>query len=145
MERNEYEAKAQEFLDKHDLTIKMAFKGDRCPPWQGKGGCIHGDRYRITVKRAAEEFGSSITAFGPRSISFDYWNSMADMQADRRPSVYDILSTLASESHAPTDPDEVAEEFGDTPPSQAIAIAKFAQRLQDFFTEQEFGDLGEIN
>ena len=140
MERTDYERQAQEFLGKFGLTIKAAFKGDRCPPWEGKGGCIHGDRYRVTIRT------NSASEWRTKSISFDFWNSMADMQADKRPTAYDILACVASEGNSPTDPDEVAEEFGgDMPPSQAIALARFARRLQDFFSEEEFEALSEIN
>jgi len=141
MERSEYETRAQAFLDKYGLTIKAAFKGDRCPPWED-GRCIHGDRYRITIKRL------NANAFdpGPRSISFDWWNSLNDMQHDKRPTAYGILSSVSSEVYAPTDADGVAEEYGDgIKPSQAIAIAKFAKRLQEFFDDEELEDLAEIN
>jgi len=146
MERTDYDKQAQDFLDKHGLTIRAAFKGDRCPPWDDhKRGCTHGDRYRVTIKRNAEEFGSSITAFGPRSISFDYWNSYHDMRESKRPTAYDVLTTVGSDSQPPTDADEVLEEYGPMKIAQARLVATFARRLQDFFTEQELEDLSEIN
>jgi len=141
MKRTDYDRQAKEFLVKHNFTVKAAFKGDRCPPWDHMRGCIHGDRYRITIKR----FGANPFDPGPRSISFDFWNSQADMQANKRPTAYDVLSTIASDANAPTDPDDVAEEYGPMPPSQAIAVAKFARRLQAFFSDEELEDLGEIS
>jgi|SRR3990172_7084953 len=148
MEREEYETQAQEFLSHFGLEIKVAFKGDRCPPWDDYRH-IHGDRYRVTIKRARQEYRPSLTKPGfhsltPQSISFDFWNSQADMQAGNRPSAYQILSVVSSEGSAPTDPDEVVEEYGEMKPSQASALAKFARRLQAFFTEEELEALQEI-
>lgn len=59
---NEYEAQAQMVATSLGLTVKLAFKGDRCPPWRGgdnsyKGqpycgqcGVVHGARYRVTLR-----------------------------------------------------------------------------------------------
>jgi len=132
MER-QYEQQAESFLTEHGLSIRMAFKGDRCPPWE-TGLCTHGDRYRITIKRVTGT-----------SISFDFWNSQADMQTNKRPTAYDVLTCISSDAFSPTDPDEVAEEFGNMRPSQAIAIARFATKLQAFFDEEELEALSEIN
>lgn len=132
MEHIEYEAQAERFLKEFDLIFKVAFKGDRCPPW-GDSGHTHGDRYRVTVKRA-----------NGKSISFDFWNSLKDVQENKRPTAYDVLACISSDATMPTNPDEVASELGEMKPSQAIAIAKFAKRLQAFFTITELGKLSEI-
>jgi hypothetical protein len=121
MEHNEYEAQAERFLKRFNLTIKAAFKGDRSPPWE--------DRYRVTIKRGNK-----------KSISFDFWKG----HDGKALTAYDILASISREATSPTDPDEVAAEFGDMKPSQAIRIAKFAKRLQSFFTEQELEALTEI-
>ena len=132
MKHTDYEAQAQRFLTEFDLTLKVAFKGDRCPPWDDNKH-IHGDRYRVTIKR---KIG--------KSISFDFWNSLADMQSGKRPTPYGILACISSETTAPTDPDEVVAELGEMKPSQAIRVAKFAKKLQSFFTITELGELSEI-
>ena len=128
-----YEKQTSEFLEAHGLTIRAAFKGDKCPAWENEGSHIHGDCYRITIRRK-----------GGRSVSFDFWNSQADSQNDKRPTPYDILSCVSADAFSPTDPDEVAAEYGDMKPSQAIAVARFAKRLQAFFWEDELEALGEI-
>lgn len=134
MERavSEYEANAQRIAREIGLVVRAAFKGDRCPPWEHEKGCIHGDRYRVTLKLRG------------RSLSFDFWNSLAATQANKRPGYYDILSCVGAEASAPTDPDEVVSEYGRMEPWQAVAVAKFAQRLQNFFTEDELRQLSEI-
>jgi hypothetical protein len=145
--RNAYAEQAREFLQRFGLTIRAAFKGDKCPPWED-GSCIHGDRYRVTVRRLRTKTHDlanyPFKDTTPQNISFDFWNSQAEMQAGGRPSAYTVLSMLSSEAFAPTDPDEVVREFGEMKPSQAVAVARFATKLQNFFTTEELEALGEI-
>ena len=143
---NVYEANAQKIAQAIGLVVKATFKGDRCPPWEDKSckSCVHGDRYCVTLKRVGPDRVFSHGEPGPRSLSFDFWNSQADMQAGKQPRYYDILACVASNASTPTDPDEVAQEYGDLLPTQAIAIAKFAKRLQAFFAEAELEMLREI-
>jgi hypothetical protein len=127
-----YEAQAEEFLKRHSLTLRVAFKGCQCPPWDDDGH-IHGDCYRVTIKRPSG-----------RSLSFDFWNSLYDAQQGKEPGPYDILACLSSDIDVPTDIDEIAAELGPMKPSRAIAIARFSQRLRNFFTEDEQEELTEI-
>jgi hypothetical protein len=146
MERTDYDKQAQEFLNRFGLTVKAAFGTSKCPPWdEHKHGCTHGDQYRVTIKRIGADRVYYKGEPGPRSISFDFWNSYADMRANKRPTAYDILACISSNAYAPTDPDEVSEEYGGVKPSQAIAVARFARRLQDFFSEGEIEALAEIH
>lgn len=134
MQRNEYDTQAELFLSKFGLELRSAFKGDRCPAWDDDKH-IHGNRYRVTIRRKAER----------RSVSFDFWDSYTDARDGKttlRP--YNVLSSVSSEAHMPTNPDEVVEELGEMRPSQAIAAAKFAAKLQAFFTEEEMESLAEI-
>jgi hypothetical protein len=132
MEHNEKQA--QEFLDRFELTLTATHKGDKCPPWQ-VGHCTHGDRHRVTIRRADYA----------ENISFDFWNSAVDAHNGKRATPYDVLSCISSDAQWCTDPDEVANEIGDVRPSQAIAIAEFATKLQRFFTRRELLELSEIN
>ncbi len=147
MGRSEYEEQAEQFLTKYGLVIRIAFKGDKCPAWEEGDLHIHGDRYRVTIKRDTQyevgQEGRMIHIQG-KSISFDFWNSKADSEEKKRPTAYDILSTVGSDAFSPTNPDKVAAEFGDMKPSQAIAIARFAKRLQAFFTKDELETVSEI-
>ena len=128
-----YEQQARDFLGAFGLTLNIAFKGDKCPPWEILCNASHGDRYRVTLRRKDS-----------KSISFDFWNSWKDSHEGKRPTAYDVLACISSDAYAPTDPDEVAEEYGDIKPSQAIAVAKFAKRLQAFFIDDELEALSEI-
>ena len=128
----DYERQGTEFLRRFAFRLVVRFVDSRCPPWEDRRDHIHGDHYRVTVRR------------GRKSLSFDYWNSYQDRAAGKSPTSCDILACLSSNISAPTDPDEVAQEFGEMKPSQAIAIAKFARRLQRFFTPEEQEALMEI-
>lgn len=134
---DEYEAQANAFLKKFGLKMKVVMTGNKCPPWENRGeGCIHGDSYSITI--------SATDGRTPKAISFDFWNSLHDMQAGKAPTEYGVLACISSDASYSTDPDEVAREVGDMLPSQAIAVAKFAKKLQNFFTEKEIEALSKI-
>lgn len=146
---SEYEAQAQKFLDKYGLTVHAAFKGDKCPAWD-EGRCIHGDRYRVTIRRRytaetcpGRPCGDCCDHRG-RSITFDFWNSHRDMQEGKRPTAYDVLACISSDATLPTDPDELMEELGLMKVSQALASVRFTKRLQAFFSDEEIEALGEI-
>lgn len=130
---SEYEAQARGFMQAHGIKVSATFKGDRCPSWED-GRCIHGDRYLVRLRNRRG-----------RSITFSFWNSLNDQQEGRRPTPYDILSSVSLEAHSPTSPEEVRQEFGlETTYAQAKTIAKQAKRLQGFFTDGELSDLAEI-
>jgi hypothetical protein len=160
-----YLKQAAEFLTRFQLEILIAFKNDtRCPPWSPdvpglqscrRCGSVHGDHYRVTVRRkgtavsridAAREAGQRKL----HAVTFDFWGSLHDRENHRRISNYDVLATVASDASCPTDATEVISEFGLNPDSisdyrRALAAARFAQRLQRFFTPEEITALGEIN
>ena len=133
MATNEYEQQAQAFLTKYGLTLKATVSDTKRPTFT-KAGEDHGRHYHVTIARADHH-----------AIRFDFWGSIADRDTGKPTGAYDILSCLSADVRAPTDPDEVADEFGDMKPSQAVRIANFAKRLQAFFTAPEIDDLSEIN
>ena len=140
MKRNEYDEQAEKFCTQYGFEIKAAFKGDRCPPWDDEKH-IHGDRYRVTIKRISPS--NDMRTVG-RSISFDFWNSLKDSRDGTRPSAYNILACISSDVNMPTDPDELISELGPMKVKQALAVVKFTKRLQQFFTEAEIEALSEI-
>jgi hypothetical protein len=130
---NEYETKARSIAAAIGLRVTATMHPEGgCPGWRKRCDHVHGDRYKVTLRK------------GRRSLRFDFWNSMHDAQRGIEPGYYDVLSCVSSDAHMPTDPDEVVDELGEMPPSQAIATAKFAERLQAFFTEGELEQLAEI-
>ncbi len=144
MERKEktaYDVQAETFLQRSGIAFVAAFKGDKCPPWCD-GQCVHGDHYRVTLRRTDKRKC-------PRSVSFDFWNSQADMQAGKRPTAYDVLSCISSEVGCPDTFEDFCGEYGEEPDSHgALATFKrlraFADKLQAFFVQDEIDDLGNI-
>ena len=135
---NDYAKQADDFLTKHDLRFRSTFKGDRCPPWCD-GKCAHGDRYRVTISRK-----------GDGRLSFDFWNSLNDLQ-NRATTVapYDALACLSSDADTPDTFEEFCGECGYDPDSRKAhntfkRCDRFAQRLRAFFTDDELGALAEI-
>jgi len=128
---SEYDIQATEFLEKCGFALSIRPGKNKEPLWNGP----HGDHYRITVKRKADR----------KSLSYDFWDSMVNMQEGKQPSNYSVLACLSSESGMPTDPDEVIAQLGPMPIRQAIATAKFVKEIQSFFTEEELERLWEIS
>jgi hypothetical protein len=133
---NEYERQAKNFLVKHGLVFAADKRNEKAPEWGN--ATDHGDHYVVVLIRMRPTSGR------PVSTSFDFWNSIHARETGEALTAYDVLSCISSDASCPTDPDEVAVEFGDMKPSQAIAIADFAKRLRAFFTEDELVDLAEI-
>ncbi len=162
MERTEstdYNKQANDFLTEHHLTLDTAFKGDKCPPWRkGKPtsrdacpecGSVHGDLYRVTIRRPTHDAVWSNGEPGPRSLSFNFWGSYADQQDGNRPSAYDVLACISSEVYCPESFGLFCSDFGyDQDSRQAEATFKrcaaFAVKLGAFFSESELEALAEI-
>lgn len=148
------DARAQRIAADLGLTVHIAFKGqDRCPPWwdgseRTPGTCdhrYHGDHYRVTLRLTRPSVTTTSRITRSHSLTFDYWGSHADARTSRRPDTYDILTCVASDATMPTDSDEVVRELGSMRPSQAVAVAKWARRLQAFFTPDELAKLQEVD
>lgn len=149
---SEYEAQAERFCRKYGVRVSAAFKGDRCPPWGAEGdrkkfatcscGATHGDRYRVTLRQTD-------ATRRPRSVSFDFWNSHSDMQNGKRPTAYDVLACVSGDIYCPESFEEFCGEYGyDEDSRRAEAVFRrcdvFAQRLRNFFTQEEQEALVEI-
>jgi len=138
----EYEVQATKFLTKHGLVFRAAWKGDRCPPWDDKEH-IHGDRYRITIKREGYK--------GRRcSLSFDFWNSLRDSQEGKEPTAYSVLACISGDYHVPDTLEEFCSDYGFDADSRKAEqtfrrVSSFAQKMRAFFTEAEAAELVEIN
>lgn len=139
MSTRAYETDARRIAAELGLSVTATMHPEqKCPKWGRKpdGRCdhVHGFRYRVVLARKDQR----------RRLTFDFWNSRAAADEGEEPGYYDILACVSSDASMPTDPDELAAELGPMPPSQAVAAARFAERLQAFFTEDELRKLGEI-
>ena len=134
MEKVDYEKQAADFLARFNLKMTIKEGDGHAPPWSK--AAVDGTHYRVKIARTNTKFNGS--------ISFDFWGSVHDAETGRTPTAYDVLACISSDVYMPTTPDEVAEEIGPMPPSQAIAAARFARRLQTMFTDTEQKALAEI-
>jgi len=140
-EISEYEEQGRRFLEKYSIDFKARMKDGACPPWERAGGCIHGDHYRITLRKRAN--------FGSKSLSFDFWNSYNDMQMGKTPQPYDVLAAISSEAAFDWEFSDFCADYGFAEDSRSAFAAYqrmigFAKRAQNFFTTEELEALGEI-
>ncbi len=143
--KSEYDIQADKFL--HDNGIEFSFveHGDRCPPYCD-GKCLHGHRHRVMLTRTHGTIQGKLFL-----ISFDYWNSHADIMATpgKRLRPYDVLACISSDVHCAEDFEEWCNEIGeDSDSRRAEATWKrcrdFSRKLNRFFTEDELNQLAEI-
>ena len=149
MERIDYEKQAQDFLDRFELTLKAVFKDDRCPPWECEREHLHGDRYRVTIKRIGPDRVFTCGEPGSRSVSFDFWNSLNDMQAGKRPTAYGVLACISGNTHCADTFKDFCFDFGYEQDfrkaEQTYKLCrKIADKLGAFFAEEEMEALREI-
>lgn len=134
--RNEYDTQAETFLIKTGIKF-LALRTDdnKCPLWDDEKH-IHGDEYKITLKRK-----------GGRSILFRFWNSKTDADRGLEPRAYDFLTCITK-----NDPDtfeNFCSEFGyDTDSRRAEttykAVKKEWEKVSKFFSPAEIEALQEI-
>lgn len=133
---SEYEAKAQNFLDKHGLKIKTAWKGSDAPAWAKD--TVHGDKYRVSIKRQRQ------------SVSFDFWGSYHDKQNGIAPTPYSILACVSGDINGPENFSEFCSVYGYDEDSRAdyqlfLRASKLARKLRAFFYADEIEDLADIS
>lgn len=114
------------------VSIERSIK-QTCPPWTKPCDHQHGRCYTIRLRNTRDEW-----------LTFPFWDSMHNAATGKTPTVYTVLACVSSDASMPTDPDEIAREFGPMKPSQAIAVAEFTRKLQAFFTRAERERLSEI-
>jgi len=140
---NEYEKQAKDFLKRHDLNMRIRrTNSGKCPPFC-RGDHVHGEEFKITIIRDSRKVGVR----RKKSISFSFWNSLADLQDGKKPTPYSILACISSDLYCPDTFKEYCEEFGinsyDDYEHWKI-WSRFAKRLRKFFTPLEIRDLMEI-
>lgn len=131
MDLSKYDEQAEKFLANFGLTFRAEYLDTAAPPW---GAEVHGDRYRVTLRRTDR------TA-RPGRISFPYWGSASDAQAGRSPTPYDVLACLSSDIACPDTFEDFCYDFGYDEDSRAAeatyrSVARFAARLRAFFSDE---------
>lgn len=135
---SEYDKQAETFLNHFNLAVKIAYLDNNPPQWDEDQG--HNRlRYRVTIQRKDTR----------KSLSFIFWDSIANAEKGERPTPYDILTCVSSDSNVYDSFEDFCGEFGyDTDSRKAEGtwkkVKKFADRINDFFTETELEELREI-
>lgn len=148
--QTDYQQQADTFLQKHGIKFRATLSDSKAPQWGDDGK--HGHHYRVTLSKAG--FYKYPPRSGwtkcPKRIVFDFWASIADMEAGKTSvSAYDVLSCISGDAYTPETFEYFCGEFGYEQDSiKALQTFRrcsaFAKRLRAFFTEQELQDLQEI-
>ncbi len=135
---SEYDKQAEAFLNHWNLSVIITHLDNNPPSWDEDQG--HNRlRYRITIKRKDRH----------KSLTFIFWDSIANAEKGERPTAYDVLACASADSNDPGTFEDFCGEFGyDTDSRKAEGIykrvKKFADRLNAFFSEAELEELQEI-
>jgi len=133
-----YEAHAERIARAVGLRVEIQAGRPKCPQWGERGeGPRHCPYGRCTGYHGKHW---AVALHAPQSShTLSFWSSVADESKPfHKPTVYDVLSCL--EWNGPTDPDEIAEEYGPIKPSRAIACAEQNRALRALFVSQSRRD-----
>ena len=137
-ELSEYDKKAEAFLKHFNLAVKIKYLDNNPPDWDEDQG--HNRlRYRITIQRKDTR----------KSLSFIFWDSIANAEKGEQPTSYDVLTCVSSDSYDPNTFEDFCGEFGYSTDSRKAEttykhVKKFADRINAFFSEPELEELREI-
>lgn len=127
---SEYETSARAFLRKHGITFKATRTSENpCPPFCD-GKHIHGDCYRVTMRRNGKR------------ISFRFWNSLNDSQNGKALDAYSVLACCSSDLYCPDTFEDFCAEYGyDLDSRKAESTFKLClaqkERLEKLFDSEE--------
>lgn len=137
-ELSEYDKQAQAFLDKYGLKITITYLDNKSPNWDEENS--NHNHYRVTIRRekASKE-----------RFVFQFWDSIANSEKGEKPTAYDVLSCIASETTVYDSFEEFCDEFGYDHDSRKAEQSwkgynKSSRKLNNFLTEEELDSLREI-
>jgi len=137
-EISEYDKQAELFLKHFNLAVKIAYLDNNPPPWD-EDQSHNRLRYRVTIQRKDTH----------KSLSFTFWDSIANAEKGERSTAYDVLGCVSSDSNTYDSFEDFCGELGyDTDSRKAETtykgVKKFADRINAFFSETELEELREI-
>lgn len=150
-----YNAQAKSFLTKWGIEFSVKRGTDACPP-SCDGKHVHGDQYRVTLKRRKSngvhgEQCECTNCCPFVRLTFPFWNSQHDSLAGNEPTAYDVLACISSDLGCPQGFEEFCSEYGyDQDSIKAMKTftrcRTFSVKLNAFFENEEMcADLGTIN
>lgn len=137
---NEYEKQAKDFLKDTGTTLTMYRYSEFASPqanWAPVGFC-----YRISLEREDKA-----------TYKFNFWDSVANMKAHKKPTAYDILASLNDYIDTSMSIDDFANEYGynDREIDISVIIRSYndsieqTRKLRELFTVDQLEQLGEIS
>jgi hypothetical protein len=144
--KTEYDIKAEQFLEKFGLQVSFKLVDCDVPKWEKNSGNYH-NHYKVTTKRT--ERTERINFTFPLTFSFDWWDSTSNTDKDIKPTAYDALSSISSDSQVFDSFEDFCGEFGydeDSREAERIwkSYSKLSAKVNAFFTEEELEALSEI-
>jgi hypothetical protein len=135
---DEYEKQAKDFLEKFGLKASATYVSHEPPAWDEKQEYIR-PKYRVRISRKKTR----------KSLTFNFWDSIANDQKGIRPSAYSVLACISSDQYCPDTFKDFCSDYGyDTDSIKVLktfkVCSKFARRIRNFFTETELEELSEI-
>lgn len=139
MNATNYQQQAIDFLKKHNISMTIELADTQKAPAWAKEGEVYGNRYWIRLFKG----------LAGRTMTFDFWGSLSDKQAEVNPSEYDVLACCAGDVHCPETFKGFCAEYGLNEDSirdnQAFRRCdKHARQLRAFFSQSEIQALSEI-
>lgn len=144
MTTTDYNARAQDFLDRFGIKFRATLSDSKFPPWDDKYDRER-HHYRVTLSRPP------LGRIQPHSrLTFDFWASVADAaKGIKTVTPYDVLACISSDIHCADTFKDFCAEFGESEDSiKALQTWRrchaFSKRLKAFFTAEEIKELGAI-
>ena len=130
-----HEDQAEEFLRSNGLTLRCTLSDSKTPAWNDDHA---GHHYRVTISRARAG-----------RLTFDFWDSVANADAGRSPTAYDVLAAISSDAYTPDTFADFCSEYGYdsdsiTAKQTFTRASRFAARLRAFFSADELEQLSAI-
>lgn len=126
---NEYEEQAYKFLTRNKIKMTFECLGNIPANSQPSGLC-----YQVTMKKYTPT---------NKQITFKFWDSIHNKENHIDLTAYDVLACISGDIGY-DDPEELISEGLVDNMTSARKIARFAKRLQKFFTPAEQEELSEI-
>lgn len=134
---SEYEKQAQGFLDNHGLKVSITYLDNKPPKWDEES--YDHNHYIVRITRKSTR----------KSLTFQFWDSIANSEKGERPTPYDVLACISSDSYKYDSFQDFCGEVGyNTDSIKALETWKrydsLSKRMNRFFSSEELEALREI-
>lgn len=137
-ELSEYDKQAQAFLEKVGIVAVITYLDNNPPAWDFDNH--DHNHYSVTLRRKDGD---------KERFVFQFWDSITNSNSGEKPTAYDVLSCISSETTIYDGFAEFCSEFGYDQDSRKAeqmwkVYNKTSRKLNKFFSEEELEDLRQI-